>query len=224
MQPVDAGEPPGPAQGRPVDLRALELLGIEPSWFPHIGACLHCSAAGGIPCLPMRIEAIDHPGDPRVADYRDMRDPALRLARGLFVAESRAVVRELLASTRFRTRSLLLTPPALESLREVLEAVDDSVPVYLASNQSARALVGFDFHRGCAALGERGAPLAIEPLLCTARPPPRRPRSTRSPIPTTWAGCSGTRGLSASTPSSYRRAPPTRCTERPSASPWAPRW
>ena len=116
----------------------------------------------------MRIETIDDPADPRVADYRDMRDPALRLARGLFVAESRAVVRELLASTRFRTRSLLLTPPALESLREVVEAADASIPVYLASNASARALVGFDFHRGCAALGERGAPLPLEPLL---RPP-----------------------------------------------------
>jgi tRNA G18 (ribose-2'-O)-methylase SpoU len=113
----------------------------------------------------MRIEAIDDPADPRVGDYRDMKDPALRRRRGLFVAESRAVVRQLLASGRFRIRSLLLTPPALASLRGALEAADAFLPVYLTSHESARALVGFDFHRGCVALGERGAAMLLSPLL-----------------------------------------------------------
>lgn len=113
----------------------------------------------------MRIEPIDDPADPRVADYRDMKDPTLRVRRGLFVAESRAVVRQLLTSGRFRTRSLLLTPPALESLRGALQTANASVPVYVTSHESARALVGFDFHRGCVALGERGAALPLGPLL-----------------------------------------------------------
>ena len=68
----------------------------------------------------MRIEPIDDPADPRVADYRNIKDAELRLRRGLFVAESRAVVRGLLASARFRTRSILLTRAALDSLRESL--------------------------------------------------------------------------------------------------------
>jgi tRNA G18 (ribose-2'-O)-methylase SpoU len=79
------------------------------------------------------------------------------------VAESRAVVRILLGSARFRTRSVLLTAPALDSLREALQATD--APVYLTSHEVARAVVGFDFHRGCLALGERGGELAIEALI-----------------------------------------------------------
>ena len=97
------------------------------------------------------------------------RTRELRRRRGLFVAESRAVVRSLLASPRFRTRSVLLTAPALDSLREALRAAD--VPVYLASHEVARAVVGFDFHRGCVALGERGPEPRLDALV--ARPGPR---------------------------------------------------
>src|SRR5262245_3868238 len=110
----------------------------------------------------MPIEPIDDPTDPRVADYRALQDAELRRRHGLFVAESRAVVRALLASARFRTRSVLLTAPALESLRDALPA---HVPVYLTSHEVARAVVGFDFHRGCVALGERGAEPPLEALL-----------------------------------------------------------
>ena len=117
----------------------------------------------------MLIETIDDPADPRVADYRALQDAELRRRRGLFVAESRAVVRSLLASSRFRTRSVLLTASALDSLREALRAAD--VPVYLASHEVARAVVGFDFHRGCVALGERGPEPRLETLV--ARPGPR---------------------------------------------------
>ena len=85
------------------------------------------------------------------------------------MAESRAVVRGLLASARFRTRSVLLTAPALDSLREALQAVD--APIYLTSHEVARAVVGFDFHRGCVALGERGVEPSLEAL--TDRPGPR---------------------------------------------------
>jgi tRNA G18 (ribose-2'-O)-methylase SpoU len=111
----------------------------------------------------MRIEPIDDPADPRVADYRNIKDAELRLRRGLFVAESRAVVRGLLASARFRTRSILLTGAALDSLRESLQAAD--TPIYLTSHAVARAVVGFDFHRGCVALGERGVEPPLEALM-----------------------------------------------------------
>jgi tRNA G18 (ribose-2'-O)-methylase SpoU len=118
----------------------------------------------------MRIEPIDDPADPRVADYCDIQDAELRLRQGLFVAESRAVVRRLLTSARFRTRSVLLTAPALESLRGVLEAADVDAPVYLASHEVARAVLGFDFHRGCIALGERGVEPSLDPLVSPSGP------------------------------------------------------
>ena len=48
----------------------------------------------------MPIVPVDDLDDPRIADYRDVPDPVLLRQRGLFVAESRLVVRELLAHRR----------------------------------------------------------------------------------------------------------------------------
>ena len=46
--------------------------------------------------MTVRIERIVESGDPRLAAYRDLRDPASARA-GLFIAQSRTVVRRLLA-------------------------------------------------------------------------------------------------------------------------------
>ncbi len=54
--------------------------------------------------------------DPRVAAYRDLGRPDVLRETGLFVAEGRLVVRRLLSTPRFRTRSILVTEPAHESL------------------------------------------------------------------------------------------------------------
>jgi tRNA G18 (ribose-2'-O)-methylase SpoU len=116
----------------------------------------------------MRLHAIDDPMDPRVADYRDVKDAELRRRAGLFVAESRAVVHRLLVSPRFPTRSVLLTQPALDGLRDALAACD--APVYLTTHEIARQVVGFDFHRGCMALGERGHEPRAEALIDATGP------------------------------------------------------
>ncbi|MGH7402232.1 MAG: TrmH family RNA methyltransferase, partial [Candidatus Rokuibacteriota bacterium] len=79
-------------------------------------------------------------------------------------AEGRLVVRRLLEASRFRARSLLLTPRALDDLRDLL-AGDDAPPAYLASAETIRAVVGFKFHRGCLAAAARGAPLRPEALI-----------------------------------------------------------
>lgn len=106
----------------------------------------------------MKVEIVEDPADPRVADYRDARDGQLRNRAGLLLGEGRLVVRRLLEASRFRVRSLLLTPRALDDLRDLL-ARDESPPVYLTSAETIRAVVGFKFHRGCLAAAERGAPL-----------------------------------------------------------------
>ncbi len=96
---------------------------------------------------------IDDPDDPRVADYRAaVRDRA----SGLFLCEGRFVVSRLLAAPRFRARSILATPRALEDLREALGPAPP--PVFVASTATMRAIFGFKFHRGCLALGERPGP------------------------------------------------------------------
>ena len=100
------------------------------------------------------IVTIDDLDDPRVAEYRNVPDPALLLAHGVFVAEGRHVVRHLLASTRFEARSVLVSPAALDSLRDALDA-HAPLPVYVMSVERLTTVVGFNMHRGCLAIGER---------------------------------------------------------------------
>ena len=60
---------------------------------------------------------ITNPADARLADYRNVPDPELIARDGIFVAEGRLVVARLLGSSRFQTRSVMATRPALASLR-----------------------------------------------------------------------------------------------------------
>jgi tRNA G18 (ribose-2'-O)-methylase SpoU len=109
----------------------------------------------------MHVERIAEAADPRLEDYRDLRDGEVRRRRGVFVAEGRRVVRRLLAAGRYRARSVLVTDAALAALSDVdLEGI----PVYLVGERTIRDVVGFDFHRGCLAAGECGAEAAVADL------------------------------------------------------------
>jgi tRNA G18 (ribose-2'-O)-methylase SpoU len=114
---------------------------------------------------PLNVTQIDDLADPRLEDYRDVRDERLRERGGAFAVESRAVVRRLLRERRFRLRSLLLTARALDTVRELL---DETTAVYVAPNTLIREVVGFNFHRGCMGIAERGVPLVLEDVLATA--------------------------------------------------------
>ena len=105
--------------------------------------------------------------DPRLADYRNVPDPDLLRSRGLFIAEGRHVVRRLLTSTRFRTRSLLLTPAARLGLADVLSSAP-SLPVFVVSQEAMNSVTGFNIHRGCLAAGERPAPARWEDVAAGA--------------------------------------------------------
>jgi len=91
--------------------------------------------------------------DPRVADYAHVGDPVWLRQRGLFVAEGRFVVRRLFESSTFGVRSVLVTPAALAATKDVLET--DRPPIFVCEQQTMSELAGFNFHRGCLALGER---------------------------------------------------------------------
>ena len=106
--------------------------------------------------------------DPRLALYRGVRDPELLRAHGVFIAEGRLVVRRLLES-RFRTRSVLVTPTARAELSDLLERLDDATLVYEADIDLFRQLAGFHVHRGCLAIGERPAPTPWRDVLRNAR-------------------------------------------------------
>ena len=108
--------------------------------------------------------SITDANDPRAGDYRAIPEPELLRTRGLFVAEGRLVVRRLLASTRFRTRSVLVNAAGLASLRDVLPPDRDPLEVFVAGEDTIGAIAGYNFHRGCLALGERPVPLAVAAL------------------------------------------------------------
>jgi tRNA G18 (ribose-2'-O)-methylase SpoU len=103
---------------------------------------------------------ITHLNDSRVADYAHVGDPEWLRRHGLFVAEGRLVVRRLFETRSFGVRSVLVTPAALAAMKDVLEM--ERCPIYVCDPAALNDLTGFNFHRGCLAIGER--PTVIEPL------------------------------------------------------------
>ena len=118
---------------------------------------------------PQPIETLD---DPRVAAYRNVRDADLRGGRS-FLAEGRLNVRRLLTASRFRARSVFVTPAGFAGIRETLEERGGDTPVYLASQRLMNEVVGYAMHRGCLAEGLRGEENGFASLLDAAGCPPR---------------------------------------------------
>jgi tRNA G18 (ribose-2'-O)-methylase SpoU len=115
-----------------------------------------------------RVVAIADAEDARLAPYRTLRAHDRRERDGLFVAESREVVTQLLAGRRFVPHSVLTTEAALAGLEPAL-AAHPELPVFVAPVGVVQTVVGYEFHRGCLALGTRRAPFSMDELLA-ARP------------------------------------------------------
>ncbi|WP_323794518.1 RNA methyltransferase, partial [Nocardioides sp.] len=102
------------------------------------------------------IVEIDDPGDPRLVDYRDLRDVQLRKSfeseHGLFLAEGEKVVRRALEAGH-TARSFLMAPRWLEGLGDVLARSD--APCYVLAESLAEEVTGFHVHRGALASLER---------------------------------------------------------------------
>lgn len=121
----------------------------------------------------MRVEPIERLDDPRVADYRNVRDADLRAASGAFLAEGRLNVERLLSSTRYRARSVFVTAAALRGIEGSLARLGAETPVYLGSPALMNEIVGYRMHRGCLAAGERGGEPGLGALLEGLAPGPR---------------------------------------------------
>ena len=113
-----------------------------------------------------RVETVEDPEDPRLIDYREIRDAERRRQSGTFIAEGREVVRRLLRTRRYAIRSALVTPPALAALGPALAA--GGVRTYLVRQDIVKAIVGIEFHHGCLVVGERGTEAAPEAALAEA--------------------------------------------------------
>ena len=110
------------------------------------------------------------PDDPRLGDYRNLRDVTLRkrmeAEHGLFLAEGEKVIRRAIAAG-YPVRSLLMAPRWLDALADVLETVD--APCLVADEDVVEAISGFHVHRGALAAMERLPLPALEDVLARAR-------------------------------------------------------
>ena len=113
---------------------------------------------------------VSDPADPRLADYVDLTDTALRRrlepAGGLFIAEGDKVIRRAVRAG-YPIRSLLLSRRWLPQLLDLLDGW--SGPVFVAEEDVLETLTGFSVHRGALASMERLPLPAPAQLLASAR-------------------------------------------------------
>jgi tRNA G18 (ribose-2'-O)-methylase SpoU len=101
------------------------------------------------------IIAVDGPEDPRIEDYRAVRERDLAGRDGLFVIEGRVVLEKAIAARPDQIASVLVAEHRLQSLAQVLAGLPEETPVYAAGQAAMDAIVGFPIHRGILALGRR---------------------------------------------------------------------
>ncbi|WP_298886276.1 RNA methyltransferase [uncultured Serinicoccus sp.] len=123
--------------------------------------------------LPPGAVWVEDPRDPRVRDYFQLTDVALRRVlepqEGLYLAESDKVIRRALASGH-RMRSLLLTPRWATELTELVRpALADGIPVYVGSPGVIEEMTGFHLHRGAIAAMHRPTLPGVGEVVAGAR-------------------------------------------------------
>ena len=116
------------------------------------------------------IVEIADPADPRLADYRDLRDVQLRqhleATHGLFLAEGEKVVRRAVKAG-FEPRSFLMAPRWVDGLADVLAA--SSAPCFVVPEAMVEAVTGFHVHRGALASMRRTPLPTVAEVLAGAR-------------------------------------------------------
>jgi tRNA G18 (ribose-2'-O)-methylase SpoU len=104
----------------------------------------------------MEIARIDDFEDPRIAEYRNLKDSQLIADHHHFIVEGRGNLLVLLAGARFQPDSILLSERTYASMKEELEAIAPACPIFVAGQVVMDQIVGFPIHRGCLAVCERG--------------------------------------------------------------------
>jgi tRNA G18 (ribose-2'-O)-methylase SpoU len=99
----------------------------------------------------MPLEHITDLDDPRIAVYRSLKSTNLTRELDQFVVEGEKLVRRLLAS-RFPVVSILTTDRYVDRFERSLP---DDPPVYVVPFEWIHEIVGFPFHRGVLACGQR---------------------------------------------------------------------
>ncbi|OWP22929.1 rRNA methyltransferase [Microbacterium sp. AISO3] len=116
----------------------------------------------------MPVIRIDDASDPRLSDYRDLTDVALRRvlepAGGLYIAESAKVIARAHAAGH-RARSFLVQE---KWLPDVVDLAGDA-PVFVVSDEVAEEVTGYAVHRGALAAMHRPVAAAVSDIVADAR-------------------------------------------------------
>ncbi|MGZ9723965.1 TrmH family RNA methyltransferase [Rhizobium miluonense] len=108
-----------------------------------------------------RLIEITHPDDPRIAEFRDIRERDLTGRENRFIAEGTVVLRLLAgahaAEGDFAAEKVLLLRNRVSGLSDIIGALPADVPIYVATAEVLDGIVGFHLHRGVLALGRRKA-------------------------------------------------------------------
>jgi tRNA G18 (ribose-2'-O)-methylase SpoU len=99
----------------------------------------------------MRRETVTDLEDPRLDDYRNLKDATLEGARGRFIVEGRGTLRVLLSRSHFRPDSILLNERSFAALEADLAEFEPDCPIYVGGQPLLDRVVGFPIHRGCLA-------------------------------------------------------------------------
>jgi tRNA G18 (ribose-2'-O)-methylase SpoU len=115
------------------------------------------------------VHVITDPDDPRLADYHELTDVALRTKfeppHGLFIAEGELVLRRALRSG-YRARSVLVDVKRVDQLADAAPA---DAPLYAATQSVLERVTGFHVHRGVLASFHRKPLTAAAEVLAAAR-------------------------------------------------------
>ncbi|MGO4436638.1 TrmH family RNA methyltransferase [Rhizobium sp. RAF56] len=116
-----------------------------------------------------RLTAIDNPDDPRIAEFRNIRERDLVGRENRFVAEGTVVLRLLAeahaAKGRFLAEKVLLLKNRAAGLESIIARFPNDVPIYVAEAPVIDAIVGFHLHRGVLAIGRRAPPPSLGDFL-----------------------------------------------------------
>ncbi|MGF0540346.1 TrmH family RNA methyltransferase [Agrobacterium sp. ES01] len=97
--------------------------------------------------------------DPRISEFRDIRERDLTGREGRFIAEGTVVLRVLAeahaAGQGIRAEKVLLLKNRVAGLADILAMLPAEIPVYVAESSVLDAIAGFHLHRGVLALGCR---------------------------------------------------------------------
>lgn len=117
----------------------------------------------------MSLVMVEDLDDPRLGDYRHLRDPNIRARverdAGIFTVEGWLSL-EALAQSPYPVRSALV---ATKHATRAQSLVDPDVPVYAIAESALKHVTGIHFHRGVIGVGERPANLAPAAVLDGAR-------------------------------------------------------